>query len=132
MQDCILRAVRIVALPALLCACAANVPVRPAQLGPLPAPVSELRVASATPVLLPTGYTRTIPERSRWRAAGTLPEGVVYEPLDTVFAIEGRHVHEAWLVVRDGAIRGFYLPAESHYSALPQPVSLPLTTGGQR
>ena len=132
MQDCLLRAARFVALPVVLSACAANVPVKAVELAPLAAPVAELQVASATPVLLPTGYTRTVPERSRWRAAGTLPEGIVYEPLDTVFAIEGRHVHEAWLVVRDGAIRGFYLPAENNYSPLPQPVSLPQITGARR
>jgi hypothetical protein len=89
-------------------------------------------VASDLPIRLSTGYTRTVPERSRWRAVGTLPQGVVYQPVGTVFAIEGRQVHEAYLVLQGGAIQGFYLPAENHYSALQQPVFLPIATGAQR
>jgi hypothetical protein len=56
-------------------------------------------------------------------AVGILPEGTVYRPIGTVFSIEGRNVHEAYLVVHAGAVRGFYLPAESRYSPLPNPVT---------
>lgn len=113
------------AAAALLAACAVAVPVVPAELQPLAAPVSDLVVASDLAIRLPTGYTRTIPQQSRWKAMGALPQGIVYQPLNTVFAVEGRQVHEAYLVLQAGSVQGFYLPAEGRYSPLPQPVSLP-------
>ena len=113
-------------------ACAPQVRVAPAQMVPLSFPAPEVLVAADLPIRLSTGYTRTVPERSRWLAVGTLPQGVVYRPVDTVFAIEGRQVHEAYLVLQGGAIQGFYLPAENHYSALRDPVLLPIAIGAQR
>lgn len=121
-----------VALAAALVACAPQVRVAPAQMVSLTSPAPEVLVTSDLPIRLSTGYTRTVPEGSRWRAVGSLPQGVVYQPVNTVFAIEGRQVHEAYLVLRGGAIQGFYLPAESHYSVLQDPVSLPIATGAQR
>jgi len=114
---------------ALVAGCAAEVKVKPAQLAPLQQPASEIVVASDLPVRLSTGYTRTVPQRSRWRASGTLAQGTVYQPVNTVFAIEGRHMHEAWLVVRGGALQGFWLPGENHYSPLGEPLSIPLEEG---
>jgi hypothetical protein len=121
-----------IAVAVALAACAPQVRVAPAQMLPLSSPAPEVLVAADVPIRLSTGYTRTVPGGSRWRAAGTLPQGVVYRPVDTVFAIEGRQVHEAYLVLQGGAIQGFYLPAESRYSALQQPVTLPIPTGVRR
>jgi hypothetical protein len=112
-------------LPLAIGACAAPVPVTPTRLQPLASAVDEFQVAQDQPILLSTGYRRVLPAGSRWRAMGVLPQGVVYQPLNTVFAVEGRQVHEAWLVVRDGALQGFFLPAESNFSPLSPPVPLP-------
>jgi len=130
MHASIARLVRCLVLPAVLAGCAASVPVAPARLQPLATAAPEVVVESNVEIRLSTAYVRTVPERSRWRAVGTLPQGTVYQPLNTVFAIEGRNVHEAWLVLRDGAVQGFYLPAEGNYSPLTHPVSLS-TTGGR-
>lgn len=116
----------------MLAACAAQVPVTATALAPLATPAPELLVEADVPVRLSTGYTRTIPRQSRWRAAGTVPQGIVYQPLNTVFAIEGRQVHEAWLVIRDGMLQGFYLPAENNFSPVAPALSLPLAKGAQR
>lgn len=78
---------------------------------------------SAT-VELPTRYRRTLAQGSRWRAIGSVAQGTVYRPVDTVFTIEGRQVHEAYLVVSTGLLVGFFLPGESSYSALSTPVPL--------
>lgn len=120
------------AAAALLAACAFSVPVTPVTVVPLAQATPELVLAEDLPVKLPTAYVRTIPRQSRWRAVGSVTAGTVYQPLNTVFAIEGRNVHEAWLVVRAGALQGFYLPAEGNYSALDKPLSLPLERGAQR
>lgn len=122
----------VLAALALLAACAAEVKVVPAQLAPLVQPTPDVVVAADLPVRLSTGYTRTVPQRSRWRAVGTLAQGTVYQPLDTVFAIEGRNVHEAWLVLRGTSLQGFWLPAENHYSGLAQAIPMTLEGGAQR
>lgn len=116
----------------LLAACAARVPVAPATLTPLAAAAPDIVVAAKVPIHLTTGYERVLASGSRWRAVGSLPQGTVYRPIGTVFAIEGRDVHEAYLVVRGDSLQGFFLPAEDRYSALPSPVAIPLQPGAQQ
>jgi hypothetical protein len=120
-----LRTVGALVLVVLLAACAAQVPVSSANMLPLASPAPDLHFEAGWPIRLSTGYTREVPPKSQWRPAGALPQGVVYRPVNTVFAIEGRQVHEAWLVVQAGALQGFYLPAENNFSPLSSPLSLP-------
>ena len=112
---------------AALAGCAARVPVMVAELTPLQdARLAPLVITAEVPVRLSTGYTRPIPAGSRWQAVGRLPQGEVFQPVGSVYAIEGRDIHEAYLVVRAGILQGFYLPGESRYSPLPSPIPLPL------
>lgn len=122
---------RSIFLPAfllMLTGCAANITSSPASLATAPAlPPSPVLVArQAADITLPTRYTRHIALNSRWRRVGHLPEGDVYRPVDTVFTIEGRQVHEAYLVVSGGELVGFYLPGEKRYSALNSRIPLNL------
>ena len=122
--------VRIAALAAslLLAACAATVQTTPVTLDASSGSATAVRkLRQNVTIELPTRYTRTLFEGSRWRAAGAIPQGLVYRPVDTVLTIEGSQVHEAYLVLSGGNLVGFYLPAESSYSALSKPV--PLTFG---
>jgi hypothetical protein len=102
-----------------LAACAA-VRHSPARLQPpaLSGQPATRVLAQETRITLDTGYTRTLKAGGRWRAAGTVDQGDVYRPVGDVFTLEGAHIHEAWLVVRDGVLIGFYLPAEHGYSPL--------------
>lgn len=77
---------------------------------------------------LPTGYQRSILTGSRWELVGELAQGDVYRPVGTVFTIEGANMHEAFLVVNQSKITGFYLPGEGAFSGLDTPVSLPFKT----
>lgn len=87
----------------------------------------DLHIASDVHVTLATGYTRVLASGSRWRPVGGLPQGTVYRPVGGVFSIEGRQVHEAYLVVDSrNALTGFYLPGEARYSSLDTSVLLPL------
>lgn len=106
--------------------CAPMVRLAPTSFTPVATtPVqAERRVASTAEVRLNSGYTRQIRADSRWRLAGSLPQGQVYRPVDTVFTIEGRHVHEAYLVVAADQLVGFYLPGEGNYSPLSSPIPL--------
>lgn len=112
-------------LPVLLAACAPMVVSAPATLAPATSAAS-FQVKAPLAFKLPTGYSRELPAGSRWQAVGRLPEGVVYRPLNTVFTIEGRQVHEAQLVIDKTQLVGFYLPAEGRYSSLDSPIQLSL------
>lgn len=107
--------------------CAAMVESRPTVLAPAAAADARtLVVREAADIALPTRYTRRLEAGSRWRLVGRLAEGEVWRPVDAVFTIEGRHVHEAHLVVAGRSLQGFYLAGESRYAPLPTPVPLSL------
>jgi len=109
-----------------LSSCAPMVTTAPAKID-LPAQsqaARQIRVLKAAQVTLDTGYQREIALNSIWRYAGNVPQGQVFRPVQTIFTIEGRQVHEAYLVISDATLVGFYLPGESNYSALSTHVAL--------
>lgn len=121
------RYVGYVLLTAVLCACAAPVLTQPARMTPSTDTVAtapRLRVLATTIVKQDQGYRRRIPADSLWRRVGTLPQGDVYRPVNIVFTIEGRQVHEAYLVLQDASLSGFYLPGEFAFSPLSHPPTL--------
>ncbi len=100
----------------------------PARLAALPTQgdARQLILSRDTEIRLSTGYSRSLPQGSRWKPVGTLPQGTVYQRVDGVFSIEGRQVHEAYLVIKGAALLGFYLPGEARLSPLNPSVLLPL------
>lgn len=111
------------AVAAVLAACAASVQTSSASFVAAPGP--EVSVSQRAEVQLPTGYARVLAEGSRWRKVGSVAQGDVYRPVGTVFTIEGRNVHEAYLIVTpQRALVGFYLPGEASASMLSVPVQL--------
>lgn len=110
--------------------CAAELVRTPVTVTPVP--VGEprtLRVREPVSVTPSTGYTRIIRAGSTWRLVGTLPQGEVYRPIGEVFSVEGANVHEAYLVLVDGGVVGFYLPGEGAFAPLPKRVRLPTDRG---
>jgi hypothetical protein len=108
-----------IAASVALCACAPSVPVQGVQFTPVAATQQQrIRIVDTVHVRLSTGYSRRISSGSLWRLAGELPQGFAYRPINDVFTVEGRQVHEAWLVVKNDHLVGFYLPGESHFSPL--------------
>ena len=55
---------------------------------------------------------------TRWDFVGEVSHGRVYRSKDSVFFLQGANSHEAYLVVRDKKLVGFYLPGEKSWSAL--------------
>lgn len=74
----------------------------------------------------PCGYSRTLRTGTRWEQCGAIPEGEVYKSRDQVLTVECSHTHEAYLVVSNGQLNGFYLPIEKAYVSLPAKMDLPL------
>lgn len=121
----------LLSVPLVLAGCAAPIHSHPAHFVVLGSSerLREIEVTAAPTIHLSTGYTRHLMPGSRWEHVGTLPEGNVYRAVNSVFTIEGRDVHEAYLVLRDNRLLGFYLPGEARYSALQQPLNI--TIGGK-
>jgi hypothetical protein len=110
----------------MLAGCA-TVQYVPVAISPVAGSAALVPKSLAQEVVIPlaTGYQRTLPAGSFWTMAGTIPQGTVYRRHKDVFTLEGAHVHEAYLVVEQGRLVGFYLPAERGFS--PQQPSLPIT-----
>jgi hypothetical protein len=96
---CLFGLVLVVALTA----CAPDVARRPMDLMP---------AAGSTRVSI----ERVIRRGSVWTLVGSSNEGEVFKPVDRVFTVEGAHVHEAYLVLKDDNVVGFYLPVERAFA----------------
>jgi hypothetical protein len=118
----LLHHVLLLSMAAGLAGCAA-VRHTPAMLATASADAPRV-LAAAIDLRLDTGYGRTLKAGSRWLRQGTLAQGTVYKPWQDVLTLEGAHIHEAWLVLRDDRLVGFYLPAEQGFSPLTPPVPL--------
>jgi hypothetical protein len=89
-----------------------------------PAKPRRIEIGALTTIELPSGVHRSLLSGSRWRHVGTLSEGEVFRSEDSVFTIVGANTHEAYLVISDERLVGFYLPGERAYSALTAPLAL--------
>ena len=85
-----------------------------------------ITVARDVKIDLSTGYRRTLRQGTVWVPAGSLAQGEVYKPRDTVFSLEGTNVHEAYLVLSNGKLVGYYLPAERSFVAESTPIDIPI------
>lgn len=122
------RAQLIVSCCLLLSACAPMIATTPSTIEAVSRTdmIRRVQLLEAATIKLDTGYSRTLSEKSAWSMVGRLPQGEVFRPVNTIFTIEGRQVHEAYLVVRDKTLVGFYLPGEQNYSPLSNAVPLKL------
>lgn len=120
-----MRAFILVTILALAgCAAIQHVPV---TMTPATGAVALVPKSLARELVIPlaTGYQRKLPAGSFWSMAGTIPQGNVYRRHKDVFTLEGAHVHEAYLVIDQDRLVGFYLPAEQGFSS--QQPSLPIS-----
>jgi hypothetical protein len=51
----------------------------------------------------------------------------MYRSRDQVFTVEASNIHEAYLVISENRLMGFYLPVEGTYSPLTKPIELTIT-----
>jgi len=103
-----------------LAGCASEIALRPTPLNGAPVEQTNrlFRLEQSVRVVLSSGYERELESGSRWRMVGTVKEGDVFKPVDTVLTIEGAHVREAYLTVSNKRLVGFYIPGEDSFSPL--------------
>jgi len=89
------------------------------QLAPIVIPGNiEVRPVSA--------YRGSLKAGSVWDYAGRIPEGAVYRVKNDVFMVEGANRHEAYCVISNNRLVGFFLPVEQAFIAIEPTVSLVL------
>jgi hypothetical protein len=84
--------------------------------------VMETQVSVKTPCM----HTRILKAGSTWQLVGSIQEGEVYKPLDQVLTVECSNIYEAYLVLTDRTLIGFYLPVEKGFVAIKKPLQLPV------
>ena len=115
---------------AFVTGCASEVVRHPAALQSAPPGATKGYVATReTEFRLDSGFERKIAAGTAFDEVGTLAQGTVLKPRSTVLTVEGAHVHEAYAVVKDGRLVGFYLPVERAFAPLSLPVNLQLEPG---
>jgi hypothetical protein len=115
----------LIAATLVLTACAA-VSHSPASVIPMTQskPTAPVNLSKSLDIKFDTGYSRQVKQDSQWVHIGRIEQGDVYKPHQDVFTLEGAHIHEAYWVVKNGLLIGFYLPFEQGFSLLKQPVSV--------
>ncbi|WP_280153268.1 hypothetical protein [Piscinibacter sp. XHJ-5] len=121
------RACSALLVAAVLVGCAGEVVRQPVELNASVPEAGRLyTLRNDVEVRLESNYTRIIRAHTEFSVAGSLPQGTVLRPTQTVLTVEGRHMHEAYAVLRDDRLVGFYLPVEKAFSPLPLATSFPL------
>ena len=77
---------------------------------------------------LGTGYPTILKANTTWRQVGTTELGRVYSTPDQVVKVEASNIYEAYIVVANGALAGFYLPVEKSVVPLDKPLPLEFKT----
>jgi hypothetical protein len=74
----------------------------------------------------PCGYRRTLKKGTHWQLVGAIPQGEVFKSVDQVLTLECSNIFEAYLVVFEKRLVGFYLPVEKGFVAAAEPLYLPM------
>ena len=112
-------------LTVLVTACApavVQVPTSPMRLQE----GKRMQLSETVRVGLSTGYSSVLKAHTEWHLVGKIDQGEIYKTRDQVLTVEGSHIHEAYIVVEDGCLVGFYLPVEQTFSPVDEKVSLPV------
>jgi len=75
---------------------------------------------------LPCGYSRTLRNGTSWDLVGELPKGAIYRSKDQSLTLECSNVYEAYIVVAEDSLVGFYLPVEKGFVPVSDPIRLPV------
>lgn len=114
-------------LAVLLTACAfdlVHVKQIPAQIETTQSSKPSFKLEKDMDVSCGTGYSRKLKQGTRWNYVGAVSYGDVYKTNDQILTVEGSNIHEAYIVVSNDKLVGFYLPVEQSYSPISKPKDL--------
>ncbi len=97
---------------------------QPAQFTGTASPGQEFTLTKEVKAKLGTGFPTVLKAGTRWHQVGSLAQGEVFATKDQIVTVEASNIHEAYLVVAAGSVRGFYLPVERTFVAVTRPIPL--------
>jgi hypothetical protein len=98
----------------------------PAHFEPISSDQDAWTLAQDVKISLDTGYSRKLKAGTRWTLIGKIENGDVYKTNDQILTVEGSNIYEACIVVSEGQLLGFYLPAKYSFSPLSKKKPLPI------
>jgi hypothetical protein len=102
----------------------AHVRYKPAEYVPSPDVRKSFVVDENMEITEGTCYDRTLKKGKRWNLAGMIREGEIFKSSEQILTLECSNVHEAYLVVANSSIVGFYLPVEKGFVGLTKPMKI--------
>lgn len=93
-----------------------DIAIQPSPLGPDTGSGATYVLAGPAGAAPMGGLPRQLAGGSKWVLVGAIAQGTVFRPQGGILTAEGTHVHEAYLVVRDGVWVGFWMPFEKAFS----------------
>ena len=72
--------------------------------------ISSWKLLDDVDVRLGTGYSRKLKKETKWDYVGSIESGDVYSTKDQILTVEASNIFEAYIVVSDDNLIGFYLP----------------------
>lgn len=95
-----------------------------------PGPQRVVCLAADARVEPTVGFGETLGSGSCWRRVGVTAHGDVFRPVGGVFMLNSANAHEAYLVLSDQTLVGFYLPGERAFAPAKKSVALALVEKG--
>ncbi len=89
-------------------------------------PQSGFELTDDVHIDLGTGYSRKLRKGTKWYYVNTITQGDIFRTNDQILTIEGSNIFEAFIVVSNKHLVGFFLPVEETFSPLASPKSLPI------
>lgn len=80
---------------------------------------------------LGTGYSRQLKKGTRWSYVNTISCGDIFRTSDQILTVEGSNIFEAFIVVSEKKLVGFFLPVEQTFSPLSKPIELTMVSINQ-
>ena len=103
----------------------------PTQLVSVEPPKDSWVLEKTAIIELGTGYKRKLKAGTTWDYAGNIEQGEVYKTDDQILTIEGSNIFEAYIVVSESNLVGFYLPVERTFSPISSSVKLEMKRTGE-
>jgi outer membrane lipopolysaccharide assembly protein LptE/RlpB len=75
-------------------------------------------------VPLESWSTTKLKSNTKWEYIGTIEQGEVYKTKDQIVTVRGSNTFEAYLVISEEKIVGFYLPIEKGFVKISKPIKI--------
>jgi hypothetical protein len=98
----------------------------PAQYEAVSAPGPTWVLGDDLKVRIAAGGARPLKKGTRWRLVGKIKEGDVLKTADQIVIVEASNQFEAYPVVAQGKVVGFFLPVEQSFTPSNPPVAINL------